>query len=256
MLVDWLHLIRTKSSQRVRSLSGNKRSKKQFSERWGEKNQAYPLDPRTRATLPSVRWCWSRKQPHPLEMSSSVLNPNTNTAKKEGFLRGSTISGISAKMEFWSSPKPKGGMGILKTRAFVNTWIETRFRFGIKEFPNTYGLYILRYKILTPEVYTNRESEQVTESLDTICVSHQFLNIVLFATATSNSEAGNESPNAQRTWKILIGCFLNLIGLSTYQRNWIDRRTPSTMGGSVVSKKRSPNILGLFFANQGWICPV
>lgn len=58
---------------------------------------------------------------------------------------------------------------------------------------------MLRYKMLTPEVYTNRVSEQVTESFDTICVSHQFLNSVLFVIATSNSEAGNESPNAQRT---------------------------------------------------------
>lgn len=42
-------------------------------------------------------------------------------------------------------------------------------------------------------------SEQVTESLARMLSSHQFLKIVLLAIAASSSDAGKESPNAQRT---------------------------------------------------------
>ncbi len=59
--------------------------------------------------------------------------------------RGRTISGISAKIEIWSSPKPNGGVGVLDTGS-------ERLEIMQKIGTDTYGLYWFRYRIFTLEV--------------------------------------------------------------------------------------------------------
>lgn len=95
----------------------------------------------------------------------------------------------------------------------------------------TYGKYALRYTMLAPAVYRMMPSQASVVSLTATCAFHQSIKMVLLAMATSSSEAGSESPKAQRT------CEMGQSFL-TANRSRARRISPSVGGSHVLPKGR------------------